>query len=176
MKHFKIFMMGALMLLFQFCRPSGTHQVAEDKTIDEHLQEGIFMQRVATDGMQAMALARLTLEKGVAPGLKDYAAQMVKDSEQLNSELKLLAQSKSVELPSSLSADEERRIVQMQQMEDKYFEKLYLKMTTERLRKDIVLLKGAQKSPDSAIVNFAHRNSMLMETQLQKVLSITPDL
>lgn len=130
------------------------------------------MQRVAIDGMQAIALGRLVAEKAVPLELKNYAQQLVNDDLEINRQLKLLAHSKNVELPSSLSTEEQNRVQQMKQMEDKYFQKLYLKMMIEGRRKDVALFKGAEKAPDPAIVSFATKNLPLLEQHLQKALAL----
>lgn len=173
MKNLKLLMMiGLTMVIFQFCRPSGNPKVPVDTTIDEHLQEAMFIQRTALDGMKAIALGKLAAEKAIQPELKDYGAKMSTDYQKINDSLKVLANSKAVVFPSSLPLEEQNRIQELRKMEVDYFQKLYLKIMIEGLRKDIVLFKSAKKAPDSAIVNFVNKNLPVLEQQLQKVLSL----
>lgn len=173
MKNFKLLMVtGLVMVVFQFCRPSGNPKVPVDKTIDEHLQEAMFIQRTALDGMKAIALGNLAAEKATQPELKAYGAKMATDYEKINGSLKVLADSKAIVFPSSLPMEEQHRIEELRKMEIDYFQKLYLKIMIEGLRKDISLFKGAENAPDTAIVHFASKNRPLLEQQFQKALSL----
>ncbi|MCX2454020.1 DUF4142 domain-containing protein [Pedobacter sp. PLR] len=165
-------MMCLVMLIFQFCRPSGNPEIAEEKTIEEHLQEAMFIQRAAIDGMQAIALGQLAAEKAVQPTLKTYGAQMAGNYEEINTSLRQLAGSKGIKFPPSLPREEQDRIQQMREMKVEYFEKLYLRIMIQGLRKDITLFKGAEKAPDTAIVGFASKYLPKLEQQLQKALSL----
>lgn len=161
-----------IMVIFQSCRPSGNPKVPVDKTIDEHLQEALFIQRTALDGMKAIALGNLAAEKATQPPLKSYGSQLVRDYEKMNGSLKLMASSKAIVFPTTLPMEEQKRIKELGDMEVDYFQKLYLKIMIEDIRKDISLFKGAQNAPDTAIVNFASKNLPLLEQQLQKALSL----
>ncbi|WP_316748606.1 DUF4142 domain-containing protein [Pedobacter gandavensis] len=173
MKNYRVLMMICLvMTAFQCCRPSGNPRIAGDQAIEEQLQEAMFVQRAAIDGMQAITLGRLAAEKSVQPALKSYGLQMARDYLEINTSLKLLADSKGIKLPDSLPKEEENRLRQMRKMKVEYFEKLYLRITTARLRKDIVLFKGAEKAPDPAIVSFAGSHLPKLEQQLQKALAL----
>ena len=61
-----------------------------------------FAQHAAMAGMAEVKLGQLALEKGSSEDVKKFAQMMIDDHTKANEELKALAQSKSIELPTDL--------------------------------------------------------------------------
>jgi putative membrane protein len=103
-----------------------------------------FYKGLAKGGMAEVDLGKLAQEKASDPGVKDFAAMMVKDHSAANEQLESLASSKNIKLPSGpgTSADAER--LKLKALSGAHFDKDYVanqvkahKATVEMLQKEI---------------------------------------
>src|SRR3954470_4033366 len=79
-----------------------TVALAQDHGDKEKGKGSKFAQHAAMAGMAEVKLGQLALEKSTNDDVKKFAQMMVDDHTKANDELKALAQSKSIDLPTDL--------------------------------------------------------------------------
>jgi putative membrane protein len=110
-----------------------------------------FYKAAAEGGMAEVETAKLAQDKGSNPKIKDFAAMMIKDHSAANEELKSLAASKSVTLPSGPSVGQKASKAKLEMLSGETFDKSYIKnqisahkSTAALLRKEIATGQDAE--------------------------------
>lgn len=110
-----------------------------------------FMQKAAAGGLYEVSAGNLAQTKGQSEGVKSFGAMLVKDHSAANEELKALAASKGVTLPSTLPAAKQKRLDKISA--DKNFDKEFVKeVGLDDHKQDIKLFEKAGKDADDADV------------------------
>ena len=111
-----------------------------------------FYKSLAEGGLAEVQLGKLATEKATDPALKNFAAMMVKDHSAANDELKSLAASKSISLPSGPGVAADAKKTELEALSASSFDKSYLanqikahKSTVSLLEKEI----SSGKDPDA---------------------------
>lgn len=87
---------------------------------------GDFMIAAAEVSLTEVKLSELALERSVTPKVKEFAQMMLKDHNTTNSELKKLAEKKSVEIPSSLCMECEAKYNALAKRKGAEFDSIYM--------------------------------------------------
>jgi len=115
-----------------------------------------FAVKAANGGMAEVKLGALAESKATDKDVKDFGAMMVKDHSKVNDELKALAASKNITIPSAVSDDVQKNIDDLSKKTGKDFDKSYVDMMVSDHKEDIDLFEDAAKnSKDSVFKNFA---------------------
>lgn len=91
-------------------------------------RETDFMVEAANGGLTEVELSRLAADKSSNQRVKDFAAMMITDHGNANSELTAFAQSKNVTLPDSLSRKSQGIKDDLAKKKGKDFDKAYMKV------------------------------------------------
>jgi len=117
-----------------------------------------FATEAASGGMTEVALGKLATEKGSSQAVKDFGQKMVDDHTKANDELKSLATSKNMMLPSAPNAKEKATIDKMSAMSGAAFDKAYVRDMVMDHKKDVALFtKEANSGTDSDVKAFASK-------------------
>jgi len=115
-----------------------------------------FAVKAANAGMTEVQLGKMAEEKGMSKGVKNFGAMMVKDHTKAGDELKSLASSKNITLPTTVSNDMQKHIDDLSKKTGKDFDKDYIDMMVSD-HKDVIdaFEDAAKNSKDPEFKNFA---------------------
>jgi putative membrane protein len=125
--------------------------VAAASHADVSKKDQEFMTKAAAGGLYEVQAGTLAQQKGQAEGVKSFGSMLVKDHSAANEELKALAASKGVSLPSAMTPDKKKRLDSVSRA--KNFDKEFVdEVGLDDHKKDISLFEKASKNADDAEV------------------------
>lgn len=134
-----------------------THGAAKDEslakpaaTLDETDQK--FVKDAAGSNATEIQLGQLAQMKASADEVKQFAAQMVKDHSAANDQLKNLAQSQHVALPSELDAEHKAAKGRLSNLEGSQFDKQYILTMAHEHTQDVQKFQQESQSANSQTV------------------------
>ncbi len=128
-----------------------------------------FAVNTAVSGMTASQAGKLAEQKGVGKDVKNYGALMVKDHSAAADKLKAIAAQKNITLPSTLSADAQKNIDDLQKDDGKKFDKDYMAMMVSDHKKVISAFENESKNgSDADIRAFADSTLHTLHQHLDK--------
>jgi len=100
--------------------------------------------------------------------VKQFGSRMVQDHSKANDELKQVASSKGVDLPSALDREHQSEVDQMSKMSGAQFDRAYMSHMVGDHKKDVSEFKKAAKSAkDPDVKSFASKTLPTLEEHLQ---------
>ncbi|MGC2822601.1 MAG: DUF4142 domain-containing protein, partial [Candidatus Sulfotelmatobacter sp.] len=85
-----------------------------------------FVREAAQGGMAEVELGKLATEKASSPEVKKFGQRMVNDHSKANEQLKEVASSQGITLPSNLSAKDEMTKEHLSKLSGEQFDKAYM--------------------------------------------------
>ncbi|MGB8985687.1 MAG: DUF4142 domain-containing protein, partial [Candidatus Sulfotelmatobacter sp.] len=85
-----------------------------------------FVREAAQGGMAEVELGKLATEKASSPEVKKFGQRMVDDHSKANDQLKEVASSQGITLPSELSAKDEMTEERLSKLSGEQFDKAYM--------------------------------------------------
>jgi len=150
--------------------PSGVDQRRDDVAGDStkpSQSDTKFMKEAAMGGMLEVELGRWAMQNADSEQVKQFGKQMVDDHGKANEELKSLAQSEGVKLPSQLDPKHTKELQRLQRLSGADFDREYMKMMLEDHHKDIKAFNDeGQKGYDPEIKGFALRTLPTLRAHL----------
>ncbi len=132
-----------------------------------------FMNKAAQDGMAEVQLAQLAEQKASNQSIKNFAKQLEKDHTAANDELKQIAQSKNVTLPSSVDSMDKREYDRLSKLSGTEFDTAFVQHQVKDHEKDIsAFKKEAENGQDSDVKSFASGKVSALEHHLQMAQSL----
>lgn len=138
-------------------------QITDTTAVNRGADVASFMNTAAIAGMEEIETGKLAVEKSVNKNVKKFAEMMVKDHTKIAAELKTLAESKKISLPTALPAPEQEHIAEMKNLSGKDFDKHYMEMMTKGHLKALDLFKSAAVNGDVKVRNFASKTLRIIE-------------
>jgi putative membrane protein len=133
-----------------------------------------FTMKAATGGMMEVQLGQIAQTKAMDPRVKAFGSMMVQDHSAANDELKRLADAKHINLPGTLSADEQDKIDDLNKKTGKDFDKAYMHMMLDDHKKDIrEFEKAGNDLTDPDLKNFAMKTLPALQKHLDSAKAIT---
>jgi putative membrane protein len=115
-----------------------------------------FITKAAQAGLMEVAAGKLAAQHGLDPAVKAFGQQMVTDHTAANAKLKSLADSKQMQLPDSVSADENAALGKLESLIGVDFDKTYSDMMVKDHVDDISEFeKQLKKGQDADVKSFA---------------------
>jgi putative membrane protein len=111
-----------------------------------------FMVDAANAGMTEVEMGNMAQQKGMDSHVKSYAAMMVADHSKANDELRALASSKNVTLPSSVGDDMQKHMNDMREKSGRDFDKDYIDMMVSDHKKVVDDFESCANNCDDADV------------------------
>ena len=118
-----------------------------------------FVEKVASDNMAEVKMARLALDKSTMPEVKKYAQTIIDDHEKAENELRSIVKPENFPLPNQIETGQQQTMDKLQAMNGKKFDKEYLKEMV--------------KSHDQAIDTFQKASNELTNDQLRNYATRT---
>lgn len=136
-----------------------------------------FLNEAAVGGLMEVQAGKIAVEKATNQRVKNFGAMMVKDHTKGNGELKVLASSKKIDVPSALDDKHQRKVDELNGTTKDNFDKTYIKQMVEDHQEDVDLFKkqsGSAKDP--AIKAFASKTLPMLTMHLDSAKAIQRDL
>lgn len=145
-------------------------QKFEDSNIEDDTE---FAVAAADGGMLEVQLAQLALTKATSPKVKEFAQSMVDDHSKANEELKGLAQTKNITLPSALSEEKQKDYNDLAEKSGADFDKAYSDYMVKDHKDDVdKFKKAAENAKDADIKMWAANKVPVLEHHLSMAESM----
>ncbi len=107
-------------------------------------------------GLTEVELGRLAAQKGQSADVKKFGQRMVTDHSKANAELKKLAASKGITLPTEMNAEQMAEHAKLAKLSGAEFDREYMTLMVEDHDKDVAaFLDEAKDGSDPDIKSFA---------------------
>ena len=100
-------------------------------------RDAAFAVKAASGGMMEVELGKIAMANGSSQAAKDFGQNMVTDHGKANDELKALAATKNISLPSVPDAGMQKKIDDLKQKKGSDFDKAYIDMMVDDHKEDI---------------------------------------
>lgn len=126
-----------------------------------------FAVEAANGGMMEVELGNYAQKNAMSQRVKDFGAMMARDHSKANEELKALAASKNITLPTTMGNDTHKDMEELMKKTGKDFDKAYMKMMVNDHKKDISEFeKAAKNCKDADIKGFAIKTLPVLNVHL----------
>jgi putative membrane protein len=130
--------------------------------------DDMFVTKAAKGGMAEVELGKLASEKGTSDAVKQFGQRMVTDHGKANDELKSLAQSKNVTLPTEIDAKEKALRDRLMKLSGPAFDRAYMQAMVADHVKDVNEFKMESKSgKDPEVKAWAAKTLPTLEEHLK---------
>lgn len=127
------------------------------------------MMEAAMGGMMEVQAAQLAQQKASSEEVKSFAKQLEQDHTNANNELKQLAATKNVNLPTDMGPKHQAHITRLQALSGDQFDREYSKMMVADHKKDVSLFqRHSTRSMDSDVKGFAAKTLPVLQGHLEK--------
>lgn len=139
---------------------AGTSPSAKKGQGDVSRGDRRLMTRAAQMGLAEVAASKVAMEKASTPQVKKFAEQMVQEHEKANAELKEIASSKGVNLPTSPTAKHQEAVKELRGLSGAKFDQKYMAQAGVKDHKAALELfqDGAKKADDPQLKSFFEKN------------------
>jgi putative membrane protein len=154
---------------------AGTGASATAKSADAKLSAGErrFVEKAARDGMAEVQLGKLAQEKAHDPQVKDFGRRMADDHGKANEQLKQLASTKGVTLPTEPDGKHKRLADKLAKMSGDEFDRTYMNEMVDDHKEDVKAFRDMAKSAkDAEIRSFASSTLPTLEEHLKMAQGI----
>jgi putative membrane protein len=133
-----------------------------------------FVNKAASGGMMEVELGKMAQDKAKSQRVKDFGSMMVADHSRANDELKSIASSKNVTVPTtSITPEQQKEMDELSKKSGADFDKAYIKMMLDDHKKDVDEFKeAANKLTDADIKGFASKTLPVLQKHLDSVKAI----
>lgn len=146
--------------------------VNDDKFSNDEEKDADFAVKAADGGMLEVKLGELAQTKGMSKQVKDLGRMMVEDHSKANEELKAVAQSKNITLPTTMSDDCQRIYDKIASKDGKDFDEAFTDHMVKDHKKDLdAFKKEADKGNDPDIRQWASGKVPTLEHHLDMAKS-----
>jgi len=127
-----------------------------------------FVTKAAKGGLAEVELGKLAAEKASSDEVKKFGQRMADDHSKANDELKTLAQSKKITLPSEIGAEEKALRDRLMKLSGPAFDQAYMKAMVSDHVKDVNEFKVESKSgKDPEVKAWAAKTLPTLEEHLK---------
>jgi putative membrane protein len=127
-----------------------------------------WVMKVAKGGMAEVELGKLAAEKGSSDAVKKFGQRMVDDHSKANDELKALAESKKITLPTEIGAEEKALRDRLTKLSGSAFDQAYMKAMVDDHVKDVGEFRTESRSgKDPEVKAWAAKTLPTLEEHLK---------
>jgi putative membrane protein len=132
-----------------------------------------FMMNAAMGGMEEVEMGKLAASNATNADVKAFGQRMVDDHTKANDQLKQLAQTKGVTLPTDMSKAQHADMTKLGKMTGDAFDHAYVKMMVKDHKKDVAEFQmESMRGADADIKSFATRTLPTLQEHLQMIQRI----
>jgi putative membrane protein len=124
-----------------------------------------FMTTAASGGMMEVEAGKLGQERGQSAAVKQFGATLMRDHEQVNAELKQLAERKGIELPTQMTKEHQAQLDKLRKAKGAEFDRMYIEQVgLEEHKKDIAAFERViRESNDAEVRDFAQKTLPVLQ-------------
>ena len=150
-----------------------TMDTATNSDVDR-MDQAEFMIEAASGGMMEVALGNMAAKQATNPEVKKFAQMMVTDHTKANNEMKKLAASKNVTLPTRVGEDHQKHIDKMADLRGADFDREYMSMMVEDHEEDVEMFREASQDDDysAEVKAYASKTLTTLEQHLQRARQV----
>ena len=131
-----------------------------------------FVEKAAVGGMAEVEMGKMAQQKGSSDQVKQFGSRMVDDHSKANDELKQVASSKGITLPTDLDAKHKSKMDKMQKLSGAQFDRAYMDDMVADHKQDVAeFKKQATSGKDSDLKSFAAKTLPTLEDHLKMAQS-----
>ena len=131
-----------------------------------------FVEKAAIGGLAEVSMGKMAQEKGSSDQVKQFGSRMVEDHSKANDDLKQVASSKGITLPTDLDAKHKAKIDKMQKLSGAQFDRAYMDDMVADHKEDVAeFKKEANSGKDSDVKAFAAKTLPTLEDHLKMAQS-----
>ena len=135
-----------------------------------------FVRDAAEGGLAEVELGQLATEKASNANVKKFGQRMVDDHSKANDELKQIASTKGVELPTDLSAKDKILKERLSKLNGTSFDKAYMENMVKDHKKDVAdFAKESSTGADTQVKQFAEKTLPKLKDHLKDAEGIAPN-
>jgi putative membrane protein len=168
---------SALMIAAAVTFPSGFALAASGSTKAESSRESKsklpsgeerFMKEAASGGLMEVELGKIAAEKGSHQRVKEFGKRMQADHSKANAQLKKIASSKGVELPTEPSGEHKSTMDKLTKLSGAEFDREYMEAMVDDHKEDIEKFQTqADKGKDPELKKFASETLPILKKHLE---------
>jgi len=139
--------------------------------------DAAFIKKAAVGGMAEVDLGTLASSKASDDKVKSFAQKMVTDHGKANDELKMLAASKQIELPSAIDSKHQATHARLDKLSGSAFDRAYVSDMLADHKKDVAEFKHQSTSAtDPDVKAFASKTLPTLEEHLRMIEDISKNM
>lgn len=132
-----------------------------------------FVMEAAEGGMMEVQLGQVAQQQAANQRVKDFGNMMVTDHSQANDQLKGLAASHGITIPSSLPADKQKKVDDLKALNGAAFDKKYVSMMLDDHKKDVdEFKKQSNNANDPQLKQWAGNTLPVLQKHLDSIQAI----
>lgn len=133
-----------------------------------HAADQMFVMKAAKGGLAEVELGQLAQQKATSDEVKQFGQRMVTDHTKANDELKSLAQSKNITLPTTMDPKDKAEHDRLSKLSGDAFDKAYMAHMVADHRKDVnEFRKESTSGKDSEVKTWAAKTLPTLEEHLK---------
>ncbi len=126
-----------------------------------------FMEKAAIGGLAEVQMGQLAKDHGMSDEVKEFGNRMVTDHGRANEELKSLAASKGVSLPTETDKSHQKKADKLAKLQGPDFDRAYMKDMVSDHKKDVSeFKKESKKAKDPDVQKFAQSTLPTLQEHL----------
>jgi len=126
-----------------------------------------FVQKAAIGGLAEVEMGKLAQQKAGSDQVKQFGTRMVDDHSKANDELKQVASSKGIALPSDLDAKHKGKMAKLEKLSGAQFDRAYMDDMVADHKEDVSeFQKQAKSGSDADIKGFASKTLPTLQEHL----------
>src|SRR5262245_19721931 len=144
--------------------------VAADKSSSSNLSRGDqnFVKEAAAGGMMEVELGKIAADKATNDQVKAFGRQMQEDHGKAGEDLKTVAASKGVQIPTALEGKQKKTVDRLSKLSGPEFDRQYIRAMIEDHKEDLkVFQREADKAKDPDIKQFADKYVPMIKNHLE---------
>ena len=168
---------SVLMIAAALIFPAGFALAASDSTKAESSKESKsklpsgeerFMKEAASAGLMEVELGKVAAEKGSHQRVKEFGKRMQADHSKANAQLKKIASSKGVDLPTEPSGEHKSTMEKLTKLSGAEFDREYMEAMVDDHKEDIEKFQTqADKGKDPELKKFASESLPILKKHLE---------
>jgi putative membrane protein len=152
---------------------AGADSTAADSASAVAEDDAEFAVAAANGGMAEVALSKIAQDKATDPKVKQFAKQMITDHSKANEELKTLAKSKNITLPSAPNEEKQKAAADLGGKSGSDFDKAYISQMNKDHQETVKLFEDAQKEvKDTELKAFINKTLPVIKAHAEHVKSL----
>jgi putative membrane protein len=153
--------------------------LAADKSSSSNLSpaDQNFVKEAAVGGMMEVELGKIAADKATNDKVKAFGRQMQEDHGKAAEELKALASSKAVQVPTALAGKQKKTVDRLSKLSGPEFDRQYIRAMIEDHKADLkAFQREAEKGKDTDIKQFASKYVPMIKNHLEMAQSTAEQL